>query len=57
MIMADPSAPVLDRGDADSRCRPSTGKSPVFDAGHRDETDTAVILFTSGTTGQPRVPS
>ncbi|MFN8191755.1 MAG: long-chain fatty acid--CoA ligase [Nocardioidaceae bacterium] len=31
-----------------------TGQSPTFETVVRDETETAVILYTSGTTGQPK---
>jgi long-chain acyl-CoA synthetase len=33
------------------------GKSPTFETVETDEDDTAVILYTSGTTGSPRAPS
>ena len=33
---------------------PWSGHPPVFETVGRDETDTAVILYTSGTTGQPK---
>jgi long-chain acyl-CoA synthetase len=45
---ASPLAGVRTLGEA------LAGKSPVFEAVLRDETETAVILYTSGTTGQPK---
>ena len=53
LITADPSAPspidgVRTLGEA------LKDRSPVFESVVGDETDTAVILYTSGTTGQPK---
>jgi long-chain acyl-CoA synthetase len=53
VVTADPGAPspiegVRTLGEA------LTDASPVFEAVLGDETDTAVILYTSGTTGQPK---
>ncbi|MBO9521950.1 MAG: long-chain fatty acid--CoA ligase [Nocardioidaceae bacterium] len=53
LITADPSAPSPVEG-ARTLTEALAGKSPVFEAVLGAETDTAVILYTSGTTGQPK---
>src|SRR5690349_18997641 len=53
LVMADPSAPTSIEG-ARTLGEALDGKSPEFEAVLGDETDTAVILYTSGTTGQPK---
>jgi long-chain acyl-CoA synthetase len=53
MVMADPSAPSSIEGTR-TLGEALAGKSPEFEAVLGDETDTAVILYTSGTTGQPK---
>ncbi|HET6166158.1 MAG TPA: long-chain fatty acid--CoA ligase, partial [Marmoricola sp.] len=53
MVMADPGAPSSIEGTR-TLGEALAGKSPVFEAVLGDETDTAVILYTSGTTGQPK---
>jgi long-chain acyl-CoA synthetase len=53
VITADPAAPSPIEG-ARTLTEALAGKSPVFESVLGDETDTAVILYTSGTTGQPK---
>jgi len=53
MVMADPTAPSSVEGTR-TLGEVLEGKSPMFEAVAGDETDTAVILYTSGTTGQPK---
>ena len=53
MVMADPSAPSSIEGTR-TLGEALAGKSTVFEPVLRDETTTAVILYTSGTTGQPK---
>ena len=53
MVMADPAAPSSVEGTR-TLGEVLEGKSPMFEAVAGDETDTAVILYTSGTTGQPK---
>ncbi|MET3962261.1 long-chain acyl-CoA synthetase [Marmoricola sp. OAE513] len=53
MIMADPSAPSSIEG-TETLGEALAGKSPVFDAVVTEPSDTAIILFTSGTTGQAK---
>jgi long-chain acyl-CoA synthetase len=53
LITADPSAASPIDG-ATTLGQALQGQSPVFESVGRVETDTAVILYTSGTTGQPK---
>ncbi|CAB4714253.1 MAG: AMP-binding protein [Actinobacteria bacterium] len=53
MITADPAAESPIEG-TDTMGRSMAGQAPTFDAVATDEDDTAVILYTSGTTGQPK---
>jgi long-chain acyl-CoA synthetase len=53
VVTADPSAPSPIEGTR-TLGEALKDKSPVFEAVLGDETDTAVILYTSGTTGQPK---
>ena len=53
VVMADPGAPSSIEGTR-TLGEALRDKSPVFEAVLGDETDTAVILYTSGTTGQPK---
>jgi len=53
VITADPAAPSPVEG-ARTLTEVLAGKSPDFEAVLGDETATAVILYTSGTTGQPK---
>ncbi|HET8560808.1 MAG TPA: long-chain fatty acid--CoA ligase [Marmoricola sp.] len=53
LVMADPSAPPSIDG-AETLGQALQDQSTVFETVVRDETDTAVILYTSGTTGQPK---
>ncbi len=53
LVMADPAAPASIDG-VETLGQALQGQSPVFETVVRDETDTAVILYTSGTTGQPK---
>jgi long-chain acyl-CoA synthetase len=53
MIMADPTAPSS-IGGTETLGEALDGKSPVFDAVVTEPSDTAIILFTSGTTGQAK---
>ena len=53
MVMADPAAPSSIEG-ARTLGEALKDRSPVFESVLGDETDTAVILYTSGTTGQPK---
>ncbi|HEY6932836.1 MAG TPA: long-chain fatty acid--CoA ligase [Marmoricola sp.] len=53
LVMADPAAPATIEG-VETLGQALQGQSPVFETCVRQETDTAVILYTSGTTGQPK---
>jgi long-chain acyl-CoA synthetase len=53
VVMADPSAPSSVEG-AETLGQALQGQSPEFESVSTAETDTAVILYTSGTTGQPK---
>jgi long-chain acyl-CoA synthetase len=53
MVTADPGAPSPIEGTR-TLGEALKDKSPAFEAVLGDETDTAVILYTSGTTGQPK---
>jgi long-chain acyl-CoA synthetase len=53
LITADPAAPSPVEG-AETMGAALAGKSPVFDPVVTEATDTAIILFTSGTTGKPK---
>ena len=53
LVMADPAAPASVEG-AETLGQALQGQSPAFETVVTDETDTAVILYTSGTTGQPK---
>jgi long-chain acyl-CoA synthetase len=53
MVTADPSAPSPIEGTR-TLGQALADKSPVFQAVLGEETDAAVILYTSGTTGQPK---
>lgn len=53
MIMADPAAPSSIEG-TETLGQALAGKSPVFDAVVTEPSDTAIILYTSGTTGQAK---
>lgn len=53
VITADPSAASPIEG-VRTLGQALAGKSPVFEAVAGEETETAVILYTSGTTGQPK---
>ena len=53
MITADPSAPSPIEG-TETLGQALAGKSPVFDAVVTEPGDTAIILYTSGTTGQAK---
>jgi long-chain acyl-CoA synthetase len=53
MITADPSAESPVEG-TETLGQATAGQSPRFDTVATDEDDTAVILYTSGTTGQPK---
>ena len=53
MIMADPTAESSIEG-TETFAAALKDQSPVFESVLRDETDTAVILYTSGTTGQSK---
>lgn len=53
LITADPTMPSPIEG-AETFGAALQGQSPVFETRLRDETDTAVILYTSGTTGQSK---
>jgi long-chain acyl-CoA synthetase len=53
LVMANPASPSSVDG-AETFAAALTGQSPVFDSVSTAETDTAVILYTSGTTGQPK---
>ena len=54
LVMADPTARRVDRGRRRRSRRRWPDQPPTFDTVVTDETDTAVILYTSGTTGQPK---
>jgi long-chain acyl-CoA synthetase len=53
MVMADPAAPSSVEG-TETLGQALQGQSPAFEPVVTAETDTAVILYTSGTTGQPK---
>ncbi|AGZ43505.1 long-chain-fatty-acid--CoA ligase [Actinoplanes friuliensis] len=53
LVTADPAAPSPIEG-AETLGRALTGQSPVFETVLAAETDPAVILYTSGTTGQAK---
>jgi long-chain acyl-CoA synthetase len=53
LITVDPAASSPVEG-AETLGRALAGQSPVFESVSTGETDTAVILYTSGTTGQPK---
>ena len=53
LVMADPAAPASIEG-AETLGQALQGQSPAFETVVTAETDTAVILYTSGTTGQPK---
>jgi len=53
MITADPTADSPVEG-TETLGRALAGQAPTFDTVVTDEDDTAVILYTSGTTGQPK---
>jgi len=53
LVTADPAAPSPIEG-ARTLGQALKDMSPVFESAVVDETDTAVILYTSGTTGQPK---
>ncbi|HEY0889749.1 MAG TPA: long-chain fatty acid--CoA ligase [Nocardioides sp.] len=53
MITADPTAPSPIEGTS-TLGQGLAGQSPAFETVATDEDDTAVILYTSGTTGQPK---
>ncbi|ROR45802.1 long-chain-fatty-acid--CoA ligase [Kitasatospora cineracea] len=59
LMTADPAAPppiegVPSPGGAENMDAALAGMSPVFDPVATEATDTAVILYTSGTTGRPK---
>jgi long-chain acyl-CoA synthetase len=53
LVRTDPAAPSAIEG-VETLGQALQGQSPVFETVVCDETDTAVILYTSGTTGQPK---
>ena len=53
MITADPAAESPIEG-TETMGRAMSSQPPTFEAVQTDEDDTAVILYTSGTTGQPK---
>ncbi|WP_282693485.1 long-chain fatty acid--CoA ligase [Streptomyces sp. CC208A] len=53
LITADPAAPSPVEG-AETLGAALAGQSPVFDPVVTEATDTAIILYTSGTTGRPK---
>ncbi|MDT9593480.1 long-chain fatty acid--CoA ligase [Nocardioides zeae] len=53
VITADPAAPSPVEG-TETLGQGLAGQAPTFDAVAADDDDTAVILYTSGTTGQPK---
>jgi long-chain acyl-CoA synthetase len=53
LIMADPSAPASIEGET-TLGEAVAGQSPTYATVVTDETDTAVILYTSGTTGRSK---
>ncbi|KRA38626.1 MULTISPECIES: long-chain-fatty-acid--CoA ligase [unclassified Nocardioides] len=53
VITADPTAPSPIEG-TETFGQAVAGKAPTFDTVDVDDDDTAVILYTSGTTGQPK---
>ncbi|MGW6697432.1 long-chain-fatty-acid--CoA ligase [Nocardia sp. NPDC055049] len=53
VITADPTTPSPFEGVA-TLAQALSGRSPAFDSVPTESTDTAVILYTSGTTGQPK---
>jgi long-chain acyl-CoA synthetase len=54
VLTADPTATTSSVEGADTFLASIGGQSPVFDTVLTEITDTAVILYTSGTTGQPK---
>ena len=53
LVMADPSAPASIEG-ATTFASAVAGQAPTYETVVTDETDTAVILYTSGTTGRSK---
>ncbi|HWJ10582.1 MAG TPA: long-chain fatty acid--CoA ligase [Nocardioides sp.] len=53
VVTADPSAPSPIEG-TETLGQALAGQAPTFDTVDVDDDDTAVILYTSGTTGQPK---
>ncbi|UDY23168.1 long-chain-fatty-acid--CoA ligase [Nocardioides sp. Kera G14] len=53
LVTADPAAPSPIEG-AETFGAAVAGKAPTFETVQTDEDDTVVILYTSGTTGQPK---
>jgi long-chain acyl-CoA synthetase len=53
VITIDPAAPSPIEG-TETCAQAMAGQPPAFDTGATDADDTAVILYTSGTTGQPK---
>ncbi|HWJ65535.1 MAG TPA: long-chain fatty acid--CoA ligase [Nocardioides sp.] len=53
MVTADPTAPSPIEG-TETFGQALAGQAPTFDSVDVDDDDTAVILYTSGTTGQPK---
>ncbi|MGD9961594.1 long-chain-fatty-acid--CoA ligase [Nocardioides sp.] len=53
LITADPMAPSPIEG-VETFAQATAGKAPTFETVATDADDTAVILYTSGTTGQPK---
>ncbi|GHF85348.1 long-chain-fatty-acid--CoA ligase [Kitasatospora xanthocidica] len=53
LITADPATPSPVAGE-ETLDAALAGRSPVFDPVATEATDTAIILYTSGTTGQPK---
>ncbi|MBO0842777.1 MAG: long-chain fatty acid--CoA ligase [Nocardioides sp.] len=54
LVTADPAATTSPIEGAETFGAALAGKQPTFDTVPTDEDDTAVILYTSGTTGQPK---
>ena len=54
VITADLDGESPFEGDPDASARSLGGQEGTFDTVQTDEDDTAVILYTSGTTGQPK---
>jgi len=53
VVTANPEAPSP-CDEIETLAQALVGRSPVFDSVATDATDTAVVLYTSGTTGQPK---